>query len=124
MLPGEDVYVETRVRRRLGERWGDLLAVVTLLRRFDSEMLAVAVAPEDLDDAESYVKKAIDLCKKTAAGSDVRMQITLARVQIAKGDLGRARATLRQVRSRQDGLSKFDLGEVEKLQKALTAKGK
>ena len=52
------------------------------------------------------------------------MQITLARVQIAKGDLGRARATLRTIRSHQDELSKFDLGEVEKLQKTMTAKGK
>lgn len=79
---------------------------------------------KDLDDAESYVKKAIDLCKKETKGSDIRMQITLARVQIAKGDLGRARATLRTIRSHQDELSKFDLGEVEKLQKAMTAKGK
>ena len=77
-----------------------------------------------LDDAESYVKKAIDLCKKETKVSDVRMQITLARVQIAKGDLGRARATLRTVRGRQGELSKYDLGEVEKLQKALGAKGR
>ena len=70
------------------------------------------------------MKKAIDLCKKETKGSDIRMQITLARVQIAKGDLGRARATLRTIRSHQDELSKFDLGEVEKLQKTMTAKGK
>ena len=75
-----------------------------------------------LDEAESCVKKAIDLAKKNVAGSDIRMQITLARVQIAKGDLARARATLRTLRSHQAELSKFDLGEVEKLQRSMSVK--
>ena len=79
---------------------------------------------KDLDAAEGHVKKAIELSRKEGGNADIRMQITLARVQIAKGDLGRARATLRTVRSHQDELTKFDRGEVEKLQKALTAKGK
>ncbi|WP_139206192.1 ATP-binding protein [Blastococcus sp. DSM 46786] len=56
VAPSEDVYVETRVRRRLGERWGGLLAVVTLLRRFDPDMLAAVVPPENLDDAWRELK--------------------------------------------------------------------
>ena len=78
---------------------------------------------KELDSAEEYVKKAIQLSKEKNKIEDVRMQITLARVQIAKGNLGRARGTLRTIRSHQSALSKYALGEVEKLQKA-TTKGK
>jgi hypothetical protein len=56
VAPNEDVYIETRVRRRLGERWSGLLATVTLLRRFDQEMLGAAVPTEDLDDAWRELK--------------------------------------------------------------------
>lgn len=77
---------------------------------------------KNLDEAEECVKKAIHLSKEKNKIEDVRMQITLARVQIAKGDMGRARATLRTIRNHQSELSKYDLGELEKLQKAAAGK--
>ena len=77
---------------------------------------------KNLEEAETCVAKAIKLAKEKLKVEDPRMQITLARVQIAKGDLGRARGTLRQIRANAKDLSKYDLGEVEKLQKE--AKGK
>ena len=73
---------------------------------------------KNLDEAEKCVAEAVRLAKEKLKVDDIRMQISLARVQIAKGDHGRARGTLRQVRSRQKDLSKYDLGELEKLQKA------
>ncbi len=53
------------------------------------------------------------------------MYITLARVQIAKGDnrsRSQARMTLRKIRDRKGELSEYDLGEFEKLQKAVQVK--
>jgi hypothetical protein len=50
-LPASDVYVEARVRRRLGDRWGALLPVVVVLRRFDQAMLAAALPDEDAEAA-------------------------------------------------------------------------
>jgi len=50
-LPTSDVYVEARVRRRLGDRWGALLPVVVVLRRFDQAMLAAALPDEDAEAA-------------------------------------------------------------------------
>lgn len=77
---------------------------------------------KDLAEAEKCVRKAISLSKEKNHIDDLRMLITLARVQIAKGDLGRARGTLRTLRNRQSELSKYDLGELEKLQKATSKK--
>ncbi len=74
---------------------------------------------KNLDEAEKCVAEAIRLAKEVTKTEDIRMQITLARVQIAKGDLGRARGTLRQIRSHQKDLTKYDLGELEKLQKSI-----
>ncbi len=79
---------------------------------------------KDLDEAENCVKKAIKLAKEINNIEDLRMQITLARVQIAKNDLGHARGTLRTIRTRQKELSKYDLGEFEKLLKATNKNAK
>ena len=76
---------------------------------------------KNLDEAEACVRKAVDLAKKGQA-DDVRMLLTLARVQLAKGDLPQARGTLRTIRRRQGDLTPYDLGELEKLDAA--AKGK
>ncbi len=71
---------------------------------------------KNLDEAEECVKRAIGLLKKQGKGSDdIRMQITLARVQLARGDMGRARGTLRALRAKQDELSAYDRKELEKL---------
>lgn len=77
---------------------------------------------KNLSEAEECVKKAIALSKEVNKIEDVRMQLTLARVQIAKGDVGRARGTIRAIRSHQNELSKYDLGELEKLQRATQGK--
>jgi hypothetical protein len=50
-LPTSDVYVEMRVRRRLGGRWRALLPVVVVLRRFDQAMLTAALPNEDAEAA-------------------------------------------------------------------------
>ena len=74
---------------------------------------------KNLDEAETCVKKAIDLLKKNKKGlDDIRMQITLARVQLARGDTGRARGTLRSLRSKQNELTSYDRKELDKLLKA------
>jgi hypothetical protein len=65
------------------------------------------------------VKKAIELLKESKKGADdIRMQITLARVQLAKGDMGRARGTLRALRAKQDELTSYDRRVLEKLLKS------
>ena len=76
---------------------------------------------KELDEAEKCVAEAIRLAKSSKV-EDVRMQLTLARVQIAKGDLGRARGTIRQIRSHQKELTKYDLGELDKLQRSIKGK--
>ncbi len=148
---GDYMTAETFLRlsvsqeRPLAAAQNDLAEVLRRLQRFDEAETfardAVKNAPDlyvawetlgsalldqkkDLDEAESCVKKAIHLSKEKNKIEDIRMQITLARVQIAKGDMGRARGTLRTIRNHQSELSKYDLGELEKLQKAMNAKGK
>ena len=78
---------------------------------------------KNLDEAEKCVQKAIDLTKQDGAKiNDIRMQITLARVQIAKGDRARARGTLRSIMSHQKELSKYEYGEFERLLKLANEK--
>lgn len=72
-----------------------------------------------LDEAEKCVKEALRLSKEENKIDDVRMQITLARVQIARRDFGHARVTLREIRKRSKDLSAYELGEVDKLQKSV-----
>ena len=79
-----------------------------------------------LDEAEECVKKAIELSKDVGKDKtkgkgeigDIRMQITLARVQIARGDLAHARGTLRALRSRRSELSNYDRNRLEDLLRA------
>ena len=81
---------------------------------------------KNLDEAETCVNQAIKLSKSDKNQiEDVRMYITLARVQLAKGDdqsRSQARATIKKIQKRQSELSKYDLGEFEKLQKAVQVK--
>ena len=75
---------------------------------------------KNLDEAETCVKKAIELLKNNKKGvDDLRMQITLARVQLARGDVGRARGTLRTLSKKQNELTSYDRKELEKLLKAI-----
>ena len=133
--------------RPLGFAQNDLAEVLRRLKRFDEAEVfaraAVKTEPnlyvawetlgaslldqnKNLDEAESCVNKAINLAKgKGGQVEDVRMYITLARVQIAKGDdrsRSQARVTLRKIRDRKSELSEYDLGEFERLQKAVQVK--
>lgn len=74
---------------------------------------------KDLDEAEKCVEKAIQLAKSELKVEDIRMQITLARVQIAKGSLDRARVTLKQLRRRSAELSNYDRDQLETLSKSV-----
>ncbi|MBR4615131.1 MAG: tetratricopeptide repeat protein, partial [Kiritimatiellae bacterium] len=67
---------------------------------------------KNLEEAEQCILKAIELSKD----ADIRMQLTLARVQIAKGDVVKARGTLRKLGARSDELSEGDRAVFEKLQ--------
>ena len=72
-------------------------------------------AKKNLEEAESCVKKAIELSKKNNKIEDIRMQITLARVQIAQGDFAHARGTLRTLRAHRGELSNYDRNRLEDL---------
>jgi len=74
---------------------------------------------KDAAEAEKCVQKAISLAKEKNNIEDIRMQITLARAQVARGDLGRARGTVRTLRAHQKELTDYDRGEVEKLASAI-----
>jgi Flp pilus assembly protein TadD len=73
----------------------------------------------DLNEAEQCVNRACEL-SKSADGKeeDVRMLVSLARVQVAKGDKQRANMTIRKVQGRIKELSDFEKGEFEELKKS------
>lgn len=72
----------------------------------------------DLNEAEECVNKALELSRdENGREIDVRMLVSLARIQLAKGDRPRGKSTLRKVQSRIDELSAFERKEFEELQK-------
>ena len=74
----------------------------------------------DLNEAEQCIVKACELSKsESGKEEDVRMLISLARVQIAKGDRQRANMTIRKVKGRVKELSEFERGEFEELSKSV-----
>jgi tetratricopeptide (TPR) repeat protein len=116
----------------------DLAEVLRRIRRFDEaekhiraalelspelyvawETLAVILldAGRNLDEAERAVNKSLELY-----GDDIRVRITLARILLKKGEIERARETIRQVKSRQKELSPFDQEELAKLSEAASAR--
>ena len=69
---------------------------------------------KDFDEAEQCIKKAIEL----SGENDLRMQLTLARVQIAKKDFANARKTLRALDGRREELtSDRDRAVLDELQR-------
>lgn len=77
-------------------------------------------AGENLDEAEECVKRACELSKqKDGRASDVRMLMSLARVQIARRDFQRARLTMRKVQARSKELSDFEKQEFEEMRKSV-----
>ena len=71
-------------------------------------------ADKGLDEAEACIRKACELSKsKDGSEADVRMLVSLARVQIRRRDLLHAKVTIRKVRSRINELSEFERREFE-----------
>lgn len=74
---------------------------------------------KNLDEAEEYVNKAIELSKTaTGAESDVRMLITLARVQSKRGEKLKLKVTLRKIQARIGELSEYERKEFEEFLKS------
>lgn len=67
-------------------------------------------ADKDVNEAEQAVRKAMEIFP-----DDLRIRITLARIQLKKGDIERARETIRQLKSRQGELTKFDQAQLAKV---------
>ena len=119
----------------------DLAEVLRRAKRFEEAeryaRLAVRAAPQlyvawetlgailmdaggDLNEAEQCVNKACELSKsKDGKEEDVRMLVTLARVQVAKGDKTRANMTIRKVLGRIKELSDFEKSEFEELRSSV-----
>lgn len=74
-------------------------------------------AGKGLDEAERCVEKACELSKQGGV-EDVRMLISLARVQLAKGESARGRGTLRKVQPRVAELTPYEQKEYEDLRKS------
>ncbi len=69
-------------------------------------------AKRNLDEAEATVLKACEMSKdEKGVEADVRMLVTLARVQLAKGDKLHAKMTIRKVTSRMNELSEYERAE-------------
>ena len=74
---------------------------------------------KNLDEAESCIRKACDLSKaKNGHEADVRMLISLARVQLKRGDRQHARVSIRKVQGRIGELSAFERREFEEVKKS------
>lgn len=72
----------------------------------------------DLAEAEQAIRKACDLShSENGRADDVRMLISLARVQFEKGDRKEGLMTLSKVRRREKELSEFEKGELKELMK-------
>jgi tetratricopeptide (TPR) repeat protein len=73
-------------------------------------------AKGDLDEAEKCISKALELSKtKDGKEGDVRMLISLVRVQLAKGEKISAKGNIRKIQSRIQELSHFERSEFEEI---------
>jgi tetratricopeptide (TPR) repeat protein len=110
----------------------DLAEVLRRIRKFDEAEKfardAIKISPDlyvawetlgsillesngkSLQEAESAVRKAMSLYK-----DDLRLNITLARIQLKRGDIELARGTVRMLKSHQSELQKFDQDELARL---------
>lgn len=76
---------------------------------------------KNVAEAEECVNKAIELVKAVSKDGDLRMLITLARAQLAKGDTVHFNQTVRTLNGRRKELSPHDRQELEELQKTARA---
>ena len=75
-------------------------------------------ANRSLDEAEDSIRRACELSRsKDGKEADVRMLISLARVQIMRKDLQHAKVTIRKVQNRIGELSEFEKAEFEEIRK-------
>ena len=73
-----------------------------------------------LDEAEACIRKACQLSKdKDGKEADVRMLVSLARIQIRRNDMQHAKVTVRKVRQRINELSDFEKREFEEVTKGV-----
>ncbi|MBR2839643.1 MAG: tetratricopeptide repeat protein [Kiritimatiellae bacterium] len=76
-------------------------------------------ANRGLDEAEDCIRRACELSRtKGGRDTDVRMLMSLARVQIKRGDMQHAKVTIRKVQNRLDELSEFEKKEFEEIRKS------
>ena len=74
----------------------------------------------NLDEAESAMRKAIELAKdESGKDADVRMYSSLARVQVLRGDMKGAKASIRKVQKRISELSEFEKQEFEEIRNSV-----
>ena len=72
----------------------------------------------NLDEADASIKKAMELYKgEKKTDADVRTYISLARVQVLRGDMKGAKATIRRVQNRVSELTDFERSEFEEIKK-------
>ena len=77
-------------------------------------------ADRNLDEAEMAIRKACQLSKdKSGHEADVRMLVSLARVQLRIKDIQHAKLTIRKVEKRIDELSEFEKKEFEEIRKGV-----
>lgn len=73
---------------------------------------------ENLDEAEKVVSQALELSRDAnGREQDVRIYMTLARIQIAKKDMIHARASLKKVQQHKDELTDYERNDLEELKK-------
>jgi tetratricopeptide (TPR) repeat protein len=144
---GENNQAEKYLRKAVsGKRiallaYNDLAEVLRRLKKFDEAekyaRKAVEITPnlyvawetlgsilmdmgKSFEEAEKYIQKACDLSKDEQGGAaDVRMLISLARVQKARGQMKRAKSTMRMVQSRMNELTDYERREFEELMRSV-----
>jgi len=77
-------------------------------------------ADKNLDEAESSIRKAIELSKNEKGGvADIRLYGSLARVQVLRGDMKGARLSIRRVEEKIGDLTDFEKREFEEIKKSV-----
>ena len=74
-------------------------------------------AKGSLDEAEKCVTKACEMSRKNGREEDVRMLVSLARVQLMRNKKSQAKGTIQKVQRRISELSEFEKKEFEELKK-------
>ena len=75
---------------------------------------------KNLEEAEKCINKSIELSKQEQGGEeDVRIYMSLARVQTMRGDMKGAKRSLRKVMPKLDTLTEFEKREFEEIKKGV-----